>query len=60
MPRTISKRFHMCSVEVTNMLFRTFCTPMYTCQYVTQDIKTSHLDHKMVWYIIAFLEQACV
>ena len=28
--------------------------------YVTQDIKTSHLDHKMVWYIIAFLEQACV
>ena len=24
----ISRRFHMCSVEVYNMLFRTFCTPM--------------------------------
>ena len=28
----ISRRFHMCSVEVKKMLFRTFCTPMYTCQ----------------------------
>ena len=26
----ISRRFHMCSIDVKNMLFRTFCTPMYT------------------------------
>ena len=24
--------FHMCSLEVKNVLFRTFCTPLYTCQ----------------------------
>ena len=28
--------------------------------YVTQDIKTSHLDRKIDLYIIAFLEQAWV
>ena len=28
----LSRRFHMCSIEVKNTLFRTFCTPMYTCQ----------------------------
>ena len=28
----LSRRFHMCSIEVKNTLFRSFCTPMYTCQ----------------------------
>ena len=28
----LSRRFHMCSLEVKNVLFRTFCTPLYTCQ----------------------------
>ena len=28
----LSRRFYMCSLEVKNVLFRTFCTPMYTCQ----------------------------
>ena len=28
----LSRRFHMCSIEVKNTLFRLFCTPMYTCQ----------------------------
>ena len=28
----LSRRFHMCSLEVNNVLFRTFCTPLYTCQ----------------------------
>ena len=28
----LSRRFHMCSFEVKNVLFRTFCTPMYTRQ----------------------------
>ena len=28
----LSRRFHMCSTEVKNTLFRSFCTPMYTCQ----------------------------
>ena len=27
----ISRSFHMCSIAVKNTLFRTFCTPMYTC-----------------------------
>ena len=27
----ISRTFHMCSIAVKNTLFRTFCTPMYTC-----------------------------
>ena len=26
------RRFRMCSLEVKNVLFRTFYTPMYTCQ----------------------------
>ena len=25
------RSFHMCSIAVKNALFRTFCTPMYTC-----------------------------
>ena len=25
------RSFHMCSIDVKNTLFRTFCTPMYTC-----------------------------
>ena len=25
----LSRRFHMCSIEVKNTLFRSFCTPMY-------------------------------
>ena len=28
----LSRRFYMCSIEVKNTLFRSFCTPMYTCQ----------------------------
>ena len=28
----LSRRFHMCSIEVKNTLLRSFCTPMYTCQ----------------------------
>ena len=28
----LSRRFHMCSIEVKHTLFRSFCTPMYTCQ----------------------------
>ena len=28
----LSRHFHMCSPEVKNVLFRTFCTPLYTCQ----------------------------
>ena len=28
----LSRRFHMCSIEVKNTLFRSFCTPMYNCQ----------------------------
>ena len=29
----LARRFHiMCSIEVKNTLFRSFCTPMYTCQ----------------------------
>ena len=28
----LSRRFHMCSIEVKNTWFRSFCTPMYTCQ----------------------------
>ena len=28
----LSRRFHMCSIEVKNSLFRPFCTRMYTCQ----------------------------
>ena len=30
----LSRRFHncMCSPEVKKVLFRTFCTPLYTCQ----------------------------
>ena len=28
----LSRRFHMCSIEVKNTLFRSICTPMYTCQ----------------------------
>ena len=28
----LSRRFHMCSLEVKNVLFRTFCTPLFTCQ----------------------------
>ena len=28
----LSRRFHMCSLEVKNVLFRTFCSPLYTCQ----------------------------
>ena len=28
----LSRCFHMCSLEVKNVLFRTFCTPLYTCQ----------------------------
>ena len=28
----LSRRFHMYSLEVKNVLFRTFCTPLYTCQ----------------------------
>ena len=28
----LSRRFHMCSIEVKNTLSRSFCTPMYTCQ----------------------------
>ena len=27
----LSRSFHMCSINVKNTLFRTFCTPMYTC-----------------------------
>ena len=27
----ISRSFHMRSIAVKNTLFRTFCTPMYTC-----------------------------
>ena len=27
----LSRSFHMCSIDVKNTLFRTFCTPMYTC-----------------------------
>ena len=25
----LSRRFHMCSLEVKNVLVRTFCTPLY-------------------------------
>ena len=25
----LSRRFHMCSIEVKNTLFRSFCTPIY-------------------------------
>ena len=25
----LSRRFHMCSIDVKNILFRSFCTPMY-------------------------------
>ena len=28
----LSRRFYMCSIEVNNTLFRSFCTPMNTCQ----------------------------
>ena len=28
----LSRRFHMCSLEVKNVLLRTFFTPLYTCQ----------------------------
>ena len=28
----LSRRFHMCSIEVKNTLFRSSCAPMYTCQ----------------------------
>ena len=28
----LSRRFHIRSIEVKNTLFRSFCTPMYTCQ----------------------------
>ena len=28
----LSRRFHMCSIEVKHSLFLSFCTPMYTCQ----------------------------
>ena len=27
----LSQSFHMCLINVKNTLFRTFCTPMYTC-----------------------------
>ena len=27
----LSRSFHMCSINVKNTLFRTFCTPMHTC-----------------------------
>ena len=29
----LSRRFHMCSIEVKNTLFRSFCTPMCTSSY---------------------------
>ena len=29
----LSRRFHMCSIEVKNTLFRSFCTPMYIASY---------------------------
>ena len=28
----LSRRFHMCSIDVKNTLFRSFCTPLYNCQ----------------------------
>ena len=29
----LSRRFHMCSLEVKNVLFRTFCTPCIPVSY---------------------------
>ena len=28
----LSRRFHVCSLEVKKVVFRTFCTPLYACQ----------------------------
>ena len=44
----LSRRFHTCSPEVKNVLFRTFCTPLYTCQlWCPQFRYTARSLHKL-------------
>ena len=39
----LSRRFHMCSIDVKNTLFRSFCTPMYTCQlWLNLSVQSMH------------------
>ena len=43
----LSRRFHMCSLEVKNVLFRTFCTPLSTCQLWSRYTARSFGLHKL-------------
>ena len=55
----LSRRFHMCSIEVKNTLFRSFCTPMYTCQLLwnfsvqsMHKLNVAYNNAVQVWYLL--------
>ena len=59
----ISRRFHMCSVEVKNMLFRTFCTPLYTCKlwwrFTAQSWHKLRVAHNNAYRMLHHLPTYC-
>ena len=60
----LSRRFHMCSLEVKNVLFRTFCTPLYTiCQlrssYTARSLHKLHVAYNNAFRMMHHLPTYC-
>ena len=59
----LSRRFHMCSIEVKNTLFRSFCTPMYTCQlwwnFSVQSMHTLNVAYNNAFRFMHHLPTYC-
>ena len=59
----ISRSFRMCSITVKNTLFRTFCTPMYTCHmwwnYTAQSFRKLKVAHNNAFRMMHNLPTYC-
>ena len=59
----LSRRFHMCSIEVKNTLFRSFCTPMYSCQlwwnFSVQSMHTLNVAYNNAFRFMHHLSTYC-
>ena len=60
---TLARKFSMCYDEVKRCLFRTFCSPMYTCHlwwnYTKAAIKSLHVAYNNVFRMLLRLRRDC-
>ena len=59
----LSRRVHVCSLEVNNVLFRTFCTPLYTCQlwfrYIARSLHKLYVAYNNAFRMMHHLPTYC-